>query len=81
MASSEGGRKSGSLGPPWLVIIAQIVVILAILQVALWLVPLSGSWDLVVWIGVGLPLAAAVHRFNKVRYGAATRPAVWARNR
>ncbi|WP_419929440.1 hypothetical protein [Candidatus Poriferisocius sp.] len=78
MTSSESGKKSDSLGPPWLVILVQIVVALAILRVALWLIPLSGQWDFVVWIGVGVPLAAAAHRFNKARYGAATRAPLWA---
>ena len=77
MASSECGKKSDSLGPPWLVILVEIVVALAILRAALWLVPLSDQWDFVIWIGVGVPLAAAAHRFNKARYGAATRAPLW----
>ena len=70
-------NQSGSLGPPWLVVVVESVVVIAILRVALWLVPLSGQWDLVVWLGVGVPLAAVAHRFNKARYGAATRPPLW----
>ena len=77
MASSESVKKGDSLGPPWLVILVEIVVALAILRVALWLIPQSGQWDLVVWVGVGVPLAAAAHRFNKARYGAATRAPMW----
>ena len=77
MASPENGTESGSVGPPWSVIFVQLVVWLAILRVALWQVPLQGQWDLVVWIGVGAPLAWAAHRYNKARYGAATRPPLW----
>jgi hypothetical protein len=73
------GKGSGPLGPPWLVIFIQAVVFLAILRVALWLVPVPGQWDFVVWIGVGAPMAAVFHRFNKARYGAATRAPMWAK--
>ena len=69
--------EDGSLGPPWLVIVVQVAVALALVQGAHWLIPLPGHWDLIVWIGVGAPLAAAIHRFNKARYGAATRPPLW----
>jgi len=77
MSSFENGKKSSSLGPPWPVVIVEAVLVLAILQVARWLIPLSGQLSIVIWVGVGLPLAAAAHRFNKVRYGAATRPPLW----
>ena len=73
----EDGEESRSPGPPWFVVIVEIVVALTILRVALWLIPLSGQWDIVIWVGVGVPLAATAHRFNKVRYGAATRPPLW----
>lgn len=81
MASPPPESADGSLGPPWSVIVVQAVVALALIRVAHWLVPLSGQWDLIVWIGVGGPLAASIHRFNKTRYGAATRPPLRASRR
>lgn len=77
MPSPPHGKRGGSVGPPWLVVVAQVAVVLALIQGVLWLASLPGNWDLIVWIGMGVPLAAAIHRFNKARYGAATRPPLW----
>lgn len=79
MAPTPLKHEGSPVGPPWLVIVVQLAVVLALISVAHWLVPLPGNWDLIVWIGVGVPLAAAVHRFNKARYGAATRTPLWDR--
>lgn len=81
MAARLPKKEGDSLGPPWTVVFVEALVALAVMNVAHWLVPLPGNWDLIVWIGVGAPLAAWIHRFNKARYGAATRPPLWASRR
>ena len=58
-------------------VIVQDPLVIAVIRGAHWLIPLSGHWDLIMWIGVGAPLAAAIDRFNKAHFGAATRPPLW----
>ena len=77
IASPAPKNGKGPVGPPLLVGVVQVAVAIALIRVAHWLVPLPGHWDLIVWIVVGVPLAASIHRFNKARYGAATRPLPW----
>ena len=58
-------KDGGSVGPPRMVIVVQVAAALELIQLVHWLVPPLGHWDLIVWIGVGAPMAAAIHRFNK----------------
>lgn len=73
-SSLSDHNEDNSLGPPWKVGIIQVVICLIVIQVTVRLIPI---WDVAIWVIVGLPLAAGVHRYNKYRYGAATRKPVW----